>query len=265
MYKRASITLLLLTLTFISSPPNARAFDILGLQPLQPYGTFSSFSAYTLGKDRSAFMLYTEKSIDPNFYRISINAGYGLSNKVDILANLPFIIDYLGTEGVESFNFGFKHTIRTEERLGPTISYLLSVSLPGEDQFLSSIRFGGGLLVSKKLGPFSGHINLTYYKPTESSLEDEIDLRMGFDLAAGHNFNLLSELIVRKSHFSGHLDLIEGRLGYRVRTSSSSFAALGLGYDFKNRVPELRLFIAFSMIYPLFEQPVKWVYGGANP
>ncbi|RMG01540.1 MAG: hypothetical protein D6726_09350 [Nitrospirae bacterium] len=91
-------------------------------------------------------------------------------------------------------------------------------------------------------------MNLFYHIPIKSSDEDEIDLRAGLNLAAMHNVDALAELIVRKSHLSTKIDIVEGRVGYRVKLMRGTDVTLGLGYDFKNRTPELRLFLMVSYL-----------------
>ncbi len=258
--KKSLLKTLLLFNILLIPPATAYAFDLQGIQPLQPYGTFSTFTAYNLDKGKWGLELLTERSIDPNFYRFTLVTAYGVTDTIELIGNLPFVTDYLNDEGLEDISMGFKQKILKEKRLGPSVSYLLTFSVPGKDRFSYRGRAGAGLIVSKRLGPFLGNLNLLYFKPTSSSLEDEYQLRIGLDMAAGHNFNLLTELIVKKSHFSESIDLIEGRLGYRVKLSSGYFGTVGMGYDFKNRNPELRLFLSLSMILPVKEKKIKKIY-----
>ncbi len=261
MKKRAVLFILLLILM---DADYSAAFDTAGFQPVQPYGAFSTLSAYTIEKGKPGIMFSLERSIDPNFYRLSFNASYGLTAKTEILTTIPFIFYYDDTGGIGDTNMGYKYNILSENRYGPSLSYLVGFSIPGEETFSTRGRVGGALLVSKRVGPFKGHGNLFYFKSTSSSLEDEVELRLGLDLAAAHSFNILSELIVKKSHFSEHVDLVEGRMGYRVKVSTNSFAALGVGYDFKNRTPELRIFLSLSL-FPLDQVKVKRVYEEESP
>jgi hypothetical protein len=243
---------------------SSRAFDLAPLSPIQPYGTFSTFSAYTLGKGKLGVALTLEKSIEPNFFRVILGSEYGLFENIDFVANFAAVLDFDDDEGIEGLNIGFKHHFLREKRSVPSLSYLVSISIPGKDRFSAEGRYGGGIIITKSLGPFEGNLNLLYYKSTDSSFEDEVELRIGLDLAAAHNFNVLGELIVKKSHFSENIDSVEGRVGYRVKISSKSFALLGLGYDFKNRNPELRLFFSLNIFYPFFERDIKRIYVEAN-
>jgi hypothetical protein len=241
----ASVLLLLLYFNYESF-----AFDTKGIQPVQPYGTFSALSAYTSGMNRSGAMFTIERSVEPNFSRLTLDASYGIKENIDLLANIPLVFDYSGAEGIEDISFAYKHNFLKEKRLGPSMSYILGFSFPGRDGISTDGHIGGGMIISKRIGPFQGHGNLLYYKSTDSSLDDELEFRVGFDLAAAHNFNILSELIYKNSHFSGNDDLIEGRLGYRVKIYSGLYATIGGGYDFRNRNPELRMFFSLSMLHP---------------
>ena len=239
---------------------NSYGFDNIGLIPVQPNGVFSTLSAYTIGEQKTGVMVSVDRSIEPNFYRFSLALEYGTSENTEVLANFPFVTGYNGLEGLDDISFGFKHKIIDEKRFGPTISYLIGFSAPGRDVFSSEGNFGGGIILSKRVGPFQGSINLFYYKPTKATLEDMFETRIGFDLAAGHNFDILSELFIRKGHFSESIEQIEGRIGYRVKTAKNSRALLGLGYDFKNRTPEWRLFFSISFIFPEEVNEIKRIY-----
>jgi len=52
--------------------------------------------------------------------------------------------------------------------------------------------------VSKRVGPFSGHVNFFYKRPGTARLNDEISLLGGIEFSAAHNFNILSEIILKK-------------------------------------------------------------------
>ncbi len=236
------------------------AFDNLGLLPPQPLGVFSTLSADTIGKDSYGVILSAERSIDTSFYRFSLSTEYGMTEGSDVILTVPFITGFEDTEGLDDISFGFKKKLVSGLKYGPNISYLLSFSIPGKDAFSSGGHAGGGILLSKRVGPFQGSLNFFYYKPTSASLEDLFETRVGFDLAAGHDFNILSEFIIRNSHSSDSIKLFEGRFGYRVRLSSNSFSLLGVGYDFKNRDPEWRFFFSITMNFPVKQKKIKKIY-----
>lgn len=254
------MTLLLIVLDISS----LSAYDIKGLQPIQPNGTFSTFSANIIGEKRFGTMFSIERSVEPNFYMLSINTSYGLSDKNEILASLPYVFDYSDTDGIENINLGYKHNILQEKTINPSISFLLAFSLPGKKGLSVDSRVGGGLIISKRIGPFQGHGNIFYYMPSNPSMKDAVELRLGLDLSAAHGFNVLSELIIKKSHFADDIDVVEGRLGYRSAISSNSFATAGVGFDLKNRAPGLKVFFLYSIFIPKKIIKIKRIFEQEN-
>ncbi|MEK7712856.1 MAG: hypothetical protein AAB301_02430, partial [Nitrospirota bacterium] len=66
MKKYISLLLFFICTLFIR---HAYGFDIKGLQPVAPYGVFSTFSADSLKKGQYAFGAGVEKSGGPDFFR----------------------------------------------------------------------------------------------------------------------------------------------------------------------------------------------------
>ncbi len=246
------------SLIIVARPSSA--FDNIGLLPPQPFGVFSTFNAETVGDNHYGIILSAERSIDTSFYRFTLSTEYGITDSSDVIVTIPFITGLQDTEGLDDISFGFKKRVVSGLKYGPNVSYVLAFSAPGKDAFSSEGHAGVGVLLSKRLGPFQGNLNMFYYKPTTASQEDLFETRIGFDLAAGHNFNILSEFLIRKGHDSESVGLIEGRFGYRVRLSSNSFSVVGLGYDFKNRDPEWRFFFSISMKFPVEKKEIKKIY-----
>ncbi len=244
----------------LGSGHSAFGFDNLGLMPPQPLGVFSTLNTDTAGKGRYQIMLSVERSIDTSFYRFSLSTEYGVTEDSDVLFTLPFVTGLEDTEGLDDISLGFKGRLIREFKYSPTLSYVLSFSIPGKDVLTSHGHAGGGIVLSKRVGPFQGSLNMFYYKPTNASQEDLFETRIGLDLAAGHNLNIMSELLIRKGHDTETVDLIEGRFGYRVRISSNTFSVLGVGYDFKNRNPEWRFFFSLSMGFPEVKENIKEIY-----
>ena len=158
---------ILFILLFLSVTEKLYAFDISGLQPLAPNGVFSTFSAESLQKNKSSVEIAAEKSREPDFYRFSLKAAYGLSDNLEFNLTVPYVYHYLGERnGLEDIAVGFKHRFYDEEKYGPSMAYLLSASIPsGADALTSDGRVEAGLIVSKRVGPFSGHVNFFYEKP----------------------------------------------------------------------------------------------------
>jgi hypothetical protein len=235
---------------FISA--TAYAFDISGLQPLAPYGVFSTFSAESLQKNKSSFEIGAERSREPDFYRFIMKTAYGLSDNLEFNLTLPYVYKFSANRsGIEDIAAGFKHRFYDEEKYGPSLAYIISASIgTGKDDISSDGRIGAGFIMSKRVGPFDGHINLFYYKPGSSRVGDEISASGGVEFAAAHNFKILSEIIFKKSHFRDEYDLIELRFGYRVKTTEFIYTTFGAGLDIKNRNPEYRFFVSVNFTTP---------------
>ncbi len=251
----------LLGLAFLFTS-SVEAFDVKGLQPVPPYGVFSTFSAESLKQNHVGVSLEFEKSVGPDFYRTTLKGAFGLHDRFEVMFSLPYVFSHKdGGEGLEDVSFGVKHRLLDESDYLPAFAYLLTVSAPSEnDQISTNGRVGGGLLLTKKLGPFKGHMNLLYIVPGKDELHDEYDLNLGAEIAVTHNTKFLAELVGRKDFDKGKLNLLEWRLGYRVATSDNIFTTIGAGWDFKNRTPDFRLLFSVSVILPLQKPKIQKVY-----
>lgn len=227
------------------------AFELKGLQPVQPHGVFSSFGTDTVEKGVFAAGTDFERSIDPHYYRATLKTGYGLSGNAELLFTVPYIFNWMDSEeGFEDVSFGVKHRIFRENGYGPSAAYVVKLSLPnGSGNFTTDGTVGAGIAVSKKLGPFSSILNLVYSRPFDDSFEDQIEIVAGFGLRASHDFDIVAELYSVNSYFSNDFDTVEGRIGYRIKTTENIYTLIGGGYDFKNRDPEFRLLVSFNFIF----------------
>lgn len=245
---------------------DAYGFDIKGLQPVSPYGVFSAFSADSLPKRKFAYEIGAERSIDPDFYRYSFKSAFGLTDSFEFNFTVPYVYKlYDEVSGFEDISFGFKHRFFDEGKYGPSFAYAISASMAsGEDEFSTDGRIGLGFILSKRVGPVTGHANIFYFKPGTAKFEDEMCFIAGFNFSAAHKFKILGELYGRKSHYSTKLDQLEGRFGYRFMTTDNIYTTIGVGADFKNRAPELRLFISISAILPVEKKIVREVYDDNN-
>ncbi|MEW6002410.1 MAG: hypothetical protein AB1638_07175 [Nitrospirota bacterium] len=237
-------------------------FDISGLQPIAPYGVFSTFSADSLLKGKIAVSPGAEISKEPDFYRFLLKTAYGITNNIELEMTVPYIYNWANSvDGFEDVAFGLKHRFFEEGKYGPSIAYMLNASLPsGRDDFSTDGRFGAGLILSKRVGPVNGHVNLFYEKPGTGKLEDEISFVTGLDFAAAHNFKILAELLCKKSHFSKEIDQVEGRIGYRIKTTDIIYTTVGAGFDFKKRNPEYRIIFSISFVPPPKKKKIKKIY-----
>jgi len=240
---------------------NSYGFEIKGLQPLDPNGVFSTFSAESLSKGKVAFSAGGEISVSPDLYRLIFKGAYGITDNVELELTAPYEFGSGTPDGFEDVSLGIKHRFFEEGKYGPSLAYLLIASVPtGSERLTTDGRYGGGLIVSKRVGPVNGHANLFYMKPGKGRLEDEISFLAGLDFAAAHNFKLLAELYCRKSHFSKKFDTIEGRAGYRIMTTDFIYTTLGIGTDFKKRSPETRVMLTVTFLSPREKKKIKKIY-----
>jgi hypothetical protein len=237
-------------------------FDVKGLQPLSPYGVFSTFSAESLKQNTVDTSLEFERVRKPNFYRSTMKLAYGLHDRFEIEFTLPYVEKWdKHINGLEDANFGIKHRVLDEGLYNPAIAYMLTVATPsGSDDFSTEGAHGGGLLLTKKVGPFKGHLNFLYEKPGDSTLHRQFNVNIGAELAVSHDSKILAELVGRKDYFKNKLNLLEWRLGYRIATLDNLFTTLGAGFNIKNRTPDYRLLFSVSIILPKEKIKLEKIY-----
>jgi len=252
----------LFVLLFLIISQKLYAFDIYGIQPLAPNAVFSTFSAESLQKNKASLEITAERSREPDFYRFALKAAYGISDRVEFNLTVPYAHQYLDEKnGLEDIAVGFKHRFYDEGKYGPSVAYLINASIPsGEDDFSTDGRAGIGLIISKRVGPFNGHLNIFYETPGASRLKDEVSLYGGIEFAAAHNFKILSEIIAKKSHYTHEYDLLEWRFGYRIKTTDYIYTTIGAGVDLKNRSPEYRLFLSVNMTTPYEKKKIRKIF-----
>ncbi len=256
--KRLALVIFLL----LSCPAFAYdGFDIKGLQPLPPFGVFSTFSTESLKRNQFGIGIGIEKSSEPSFNRSYLQLAYGLHDKFELNLTIPYVSNFYDTSGFEDFSFGIKHRLRGESRYLPSFAYILMVSAnSGKNEFSTEGGLGWGLILTKKIGPFKGHLNFLHTKPGSSRFKDQYILTIGSELAVTHNSKILAEIAGRKNFVKNKLDLLEWRLGYRVATTDNIFTTIGAGFDIKNRTPDYRLMLLISIILPKEEKTIQRVY-----
>jgi hypothetical protein len=253
--------LILFVITLLSLCGKTHGFEIKGLQPVDPYGVFSTFSADSLSKGKVAVSTGAEISVDPDFYRLLFKTAYGIIDNVELNMTIPFVFGSASVDAFEDISLGFKHRFFEEGKYGPSLAYIITASIPsGRDEISTNGRYGAGFIMSKRVGPVNGHINLFYLEPGTGQLDEEISLLAGLDFAAAHNFKILAELYCKKSHESEKIDMIEGRFGYRIKTTDFIYTTLGAGFDFKNRNPESRIMFFVTFLSPPEKKEVKKIY-----
>lgn len=253
--------LFFLFLTNIVAAGHAYGFDLKGLQPLAPYGVFSTFGADSLPKGKSGIAIGFERSRQPDYYRITNQFGHGITDTIEVDITIPYVMKWQdSTDGFEDMAVGIKHRFFDEGKYGPSVAYLISVSLhSGRDEFSTNGSIGGGLIVTKRVGPVTGHANLLYSRPGTGKFRDDITFAVGLDFSAAHNFKILAELYGKKS-YSGKVDRLEARFGYRILTAENLYTTIGAGFDFKNRNPEYRLLLSLSYLFPPERKMIKKIF-----
>jgi hypothetical protein len=259
MKKYFFLSLLLFILCF---PNNSSGFDVTGLQPVSPYGVFSTFSAESPKKGKIAISADAEILFDPDFYRFLFKSAYGITDTLELDFTIPYIYKWdHHIDGFEDIAIGFKHRFLGEKKYGPSIAYILNASIPsGRDEFSTEGSYGGGLIVSKRVGPVMGHINVLYEKPGAGSLDDEVILAAGIDFAAAHNMKLLAELYSKKGFDSKKFDSTELRVGYRVKASDMIYTTVGASFDIEARDPQYRLLLSVSFLLPHEKKVIRKLY-----
>lgn len=256
---KKSLFPLLLPFFLVIMSDYCEGFDLSGLQPPAPYGVFSTISANTPERGRAAVAFSVEKSGKPDFFRLSSQFAFGVTDNVEVGMNIPYFEN--SEEGLEDIAFGLKHRFFNEGRHGPSLAYIVTGSVDsGTEGLGTGGRFGGGLAVSKRIGPVYGHANALWCRPFDSDFEDEIRLSAGIDFSAAHNFKILGELFGRKSHFSEEFDQLEARMGYRFTGRDYTLTTLGVGFGIKDRFPGYRLMASVSLLFPRQETAIKRVY-----
>jgi len=242
------------------------AFDSYGLQPLAPNGIFSTFSAESLSEKKFSFEVASERSKEPDFYRFTLKGAYGITDRIECSATVPYVLNLDGAyDGFEDISFGIKHRFYDEGKHGPSLAYLINASVStGRDKITSNGGYGAGIIVSKRVGPFKGHVNLFYERPGTSRLDEDLLLSAGIELSAAHNFALLAELTTRKklhnADEAGKYKQMEARFGVRVKTTDSIYTTFGAGLDLKNLSPEYRLMFSVTFLTPSEKKKIKKIY-----
>jgi len=259
---KKSLLLLILSLLLIGEKAYGNEIkEIKGLQPVDPYGIFSTFSAESFPRGKAGLSVGAEVSVDPDLYRLIFKTAYGISDNLELLITAPYAFGSGTPDGFEDIAFGLKHRFFEEGKYGPSLAYILTGSVPsGAERLTTGGRYGAGFIVSKRVGPVNGHMNLFYEKPGDGDLRNEVSFLAGLDFAAAHNFQLLGEFLARRSHFEKKVDSMEGRIGYRLKTTDSIYTTFGLGYNFKNKSPQTRFMFSVTLLLPWEKKKIQKIY-----
>ncbi len=192
-------------------------YDVEGLKPLAPYGVFSTFSAESLKKGKAGVALAAGISLDPDYYRFTGQFGYGITDNLEVDVTVPYVLDWNGSvNGPGDIALGLKYRFLDEGKYVPSLALLVSGSLhTGRSEFSTAGSIGGGIIITKRVGPVTAHANLLYFRPGSGPLTEEITFATGLDFAASNNFKILAELYGQKS-YAGKVNRLELRFGYRI-------------------------------------------------
>lgn len=238
----------------------AYGFDVKGLQPLQPNGIYSTFSTSTNPAGIFATQFELEQSVDPTSYRINSAVSFAITDAIEASATVPYHLK-TGETGFEDAAIGIKDRFIEEEQYMPSVAALVAGSVPsGRDVIATNGRIGGGLILSKKIGPFKTHANVLIYSPFRRALNTEINLMLGAELQAANNLSILTEVQTKKSHDINKFDYWDWKIGYRFRPLDFLYTTLAAGYGFKTRNPDLHIFLSFTIIYPPAGKILKHIY-----
>ena len=226
-------------------------YEVKGYTPIAPYGVFSTFSAKSLQQGQLAIGPSFELLSESDLKRLSLQAAYGIKDNIEIGINIPYVITD-AEEGLEDLGAGIKYRFIDEGRYGPSVAALFTATIPSGRHTYStnSTDVGMGMLISKRVGPFNGNVNLIYTRVGKSGLKNELLYTIGVEFAAARNLQLLGELYGKKSRFSSDNNSLEARFGYRILTGNSVYTTIGLGFDLRNKNPEYRAMLSISFIYP---------------
>jgi hypothetical protein len=237
-------------------PGFSYGIDLSGLQPPAPYGVFSSMSAQSPEKGKAALGFSYEASLQDSFSRIGSNIAFGLSDRFEVSMSASN-----QRSDFEDIAVGLKHRFIDKSPRGPSLAFLITSSLDtGRGALGTGGKFGGGLIISEKVGPVYAHFNIFYAVPGHSRFRGEFRSSAGIVFSAAHNVWLLSEAYVKSSHFSKQIDQFETRFGYRTLVSENIYANLGLGIDFKQDPTDYKVLASLAFQYPWKDRKIKRIY-----
>lgn len=240
----------LVFMSICSVPVPLLAMDLSGYLPATPFGVFSTASTETPEKMQSAVAFTVEKVGNPDYYRYSTQLAMGVTPNIEFGVNFPYVEEE-NDEGVEDITFSVKHRFFEEGRYGPSAAYILIASkASNNERYSTGGAYGGGVVASKRIGPLQVHVNVIYTAPEDEAFEDEIRSSLGFVFAADHNFNLLAEIMARKSYESNSVDKTEVRMGYRFLYRNRIYSTLGFGLGLDDAGPDYRIMLSISLLFP---------------
>ncbi len=236
-------------------PPGAGASEIPPpAQPATGLNVFSVFSTQTLEQGRFSIGGVLEVVAEPDITHASLILGYGITDDLEVSGAFPYTASD-DHEGVSDLAVSAKYRVFHEGRYGPAMAVILGVNLPtggGRAVGRSDAFDVQGLVVgTKRLGPFTGHVNLGYTVVGTTGYEDEVTASLGLEFSASRRLNILGEFYSRTSRVPDTSDILEWRIGYRLTAPGNIISTVGLGFTMGSRAPDYRVFVGLSWLLPI--------------
>jgi len=230
--------------------------DLSGLQPPTPYAVFSTFTAESPEKGHLAVDISYDTLLRSSAYHVGTDMSFGIKDNLEISLSAT---DARGE--FEDLAIGLKHRFIDKGPNGPALAYMLisTIDLGGEDVSTGG-SYGGGFIMSERVGPVFAHFNLIYLVPGDSKYKGEFRASGGLVFAAAHNKWLLGEVYGRSTHYSDAVDQCEARLGYRALIAENLYADLGMGVDFLSDPADYRLMLTVAVVLPGEKKNIRRIY-----
>lgn len=184
---------------------------------------------------------------EPDIERVTLRAAYGISRSTDASLSASARRS-AAADGAEDVGIGIRHRFSEEGKFGPSAAFLLAASLPAGSESRGTgsgtIETEAMLITSKRIGPFTGHLNLGYNVFLSGKHENEIIYGGALDFSAARRIVLLAEIHGRKAQGE---DILEATIGYRNFLTESVSNTIGIGWGLGSREPEYRITVLFTL------------------
>ncbi|MFH1519496.1 MAG: transporter [Candidatus Omnitrophota bacterium] len=212
--------------------------------------------AYTLDKGALTVALgavFTKEENSAQETDLTIDLGYGITDKLEVTANIPFVFsDPKGEDDQEGLG---DITLRPEflfwKEAGniPAVSFASSFKLQSgnEDRGLGSgeTNYSLSLQFSKQFNPFNWHFNIGYTfvgQPKGEAVDDVIFYNLACEYSVSEKLTLMAELIGQTNSDSTAADEpFECLLGLVYPISENIDFDFGVGTGLTNASPDIRV------------------------
>ncbi len=240
----------LLLTVLVLLPAGARAATGLeGYTSPSPYRVISTLGTDTPGKGEPAVEFSIEQSGSPDFYRYQTRVATGIWDNLEFGVNIPY--HHGDRSSFEDVTFGAKHRVLDERSSNFSGAYLISMSIPMNDDVNSTQgSVGTGVILSKRVGPVMGHFNLLYNKQFDEKLDDQWRSGIGVEFSAARGLKVLAEVYGLKPMGSNEdAYLSEARFAYRFEDEDVLYTTVGVGIGLSKDSSNYRFFASVSMLF----------------